>query len=344
MLGENWYSSMRFLWPNDRETPAFAAGIGTTAGRDRLETGTLRGPGVATPRVQNARISLSPGQWFTQEVVVSGQDIRVFVDGKLVSRHQAALLPKAGHLGIALSGGGVIRIRKIEVLEQDSAGQTIVGAGSDNERTSAQKEFQLSGRGDFRGWVGRDGSGVADPASIFRIERDELVWSGKDGSIQLEKLDGNFSWKFDYLVATNGRKDHADFLLKLDKLGGPTVYRTVPDRVPVREIKCPLVASNDTKVGDLETEEVSASSQSHIIMRKADAEQPAGGWNEAEIVCDGQVIRFFLNGREVNGLALDHYVICYPGFQSSGTDIRLRNVRLVQLDQSKSTAGRRFGK
>ena len=127
-------------------------------------------------------------------------------------------------------------------------------------------------------------------------------------------------------------------MLKLDKLSGGILYRTVPDRVPVREIKCPLVASNGTKVGDIETEGGSASSQSHIIMRKADAERPAGGWNEAEIVCDGRLIRFLLNGREVNRVALDHYIISYPGFQSSGTDIRLRNVRLIQLDQSKSTA------
>jgi hypothetical protein len=41
------------------------------------------------------------------------------------------------------------------------------------------------------------------------------------------------------------------------------------------------------------------------------------------------VIRFLLNGCDVNRVEADRIVVCLPGLQAWGTDIRFRNIRLI---------------
>jgi hypothetical protein len=44
-----------------------------------------------------------------------------------------------------------------------------------------------------------------------------------------------------------------------------------------------------------------------------------------------ETLRFLLNGREVNRVEADRTIVCHPGLQANGTDIRFRNVVLTPL-------------
>jgi hypothetical protein len=59
--------------------------------------------------------------------------------------------------------------------------------------------------------------------------------------------------------------------------------------------------------------------------------RPGGEGNEAELRREGRVLRFLLNGREVNGVDADRAIVCHPGLQAHGTDIRYRNMVMTPL-------------
>jgi hypothetical protein len=43
------------------------------------------------------------------------------------------------------------------------------------------------------------------------------------------------------------------------------------------------------------------------------------------------VLRFLLNGREVNRVEADRTIVCHPGLQANGTDICFRKIVLTPL-------------
>jgi eukaryotic-like serine/threonine-protein kinase len=118
-LCENWSASMRFLWPNANTRGGFLrAVIGSTSGPDATDTAILRrstkDPPLAIPTVP---VQLRKNEWFIQEVVVQGRHVQIYVNNKLCTEYELPEQPSPGHLGIELSGGATIRIRKIEVQE-----------------------------------------------------------------------------------------------------------------------------------------------------------------------------------------------------------------------------------
>jgi Domain of Unknown Function (DUF1080) len=65
--------------------------------------------------------------------------------------------------------------------------------------------------------------------------------------------------------------------------------------------------------------------------KTADSARPLGEWNDVEVRCEGRVLQFLLNGRQVNRVEANRAILCHPGFQSWDTDICIRNIRLVPL-------------
>jgi serine/threonine protein kinase len=182
---------------------------------------------------------------------------------------------------------------------------------------------------DFRGWNGLRNNQVVDPSSVFNIEGGELIWAGTKGRIFMEKALGDFSLKFEYLFPLNGRHKFASCLLKLSE-GEP--YQIGQANYRVSEVGCWLANSELASNGDIVSFEYKSRwVGGYVSPRRADTARPSDQWNEVEIQCEGRVIRFFLNGREVNRVEGNRAITCQPGFHCDGTDIRIRNLRIAPL-------------
>ena len=73
--------------------------------------------------------------------------------------------------------------------------------------------------------------------------------------------------------------------------------------------------------------------QSMTLPRRAEAERPAGQWNEIEIRDEGAKLAFELNGTVVNQVGLEQYWPCHIALFAQGSDIRFRNIRIIPSSQ-----------
>jgi len=76
--------------------------------------------------------------------------------------------------------------------------------------------------------------------------------------------------------------------------------------------------------------------QPMTLPRRAEAERPAGQWNEVEIRYDGPKLTFGLNGTVVNQVALEQYWPCNVALLAQGSDVRFRNLRIIPTKQERS--------
>jgi Domain of Unknown Function (DUF1080)/Ricin-type beta-trefoil lectin domain-like len=65
------------------------------------------------------------------------------------------------------------------------------------------------------------------------------------------------------------------------------------------------------------------------LPRRAEAERPAGHWNEVEIRYEGAKLTFGLNGAVVNQAVLEQYWQCHIALFAQGSDVRFRNIRII---------------
>ncbi len=65
------------------------------------------------------------------------------------------------------------------------------------------------------------------------------------------------------------------------------------------------------------------------VPRRAEAERPAGQWNEIEIRYEGAKLTFDLNGTVVNQAVLEQYWPCHIALFAQGSDVRFRNIRII---------------
>jgi hypothetical protein len=63
-----------------------------------------------------------------------------------------------------------------------------------------------------------------------------------------------------------------------------------------------------------------------------DAEKPAGEWNKMEVLCQGDEITVWVNGKLVNHAAKISQSKGQISLQSEGTEVRFRNIQLTPLD------------
>jgi hypothetical protein len=65
------------------------------------------------------------------------------------------------------------------------------------------------------------------------------------------------------------------------------------------------------------------------LPRRAEAERPAGQWNEIEIRYEGPRLTFGLNGTVVNQAVLEQYWPCHIALLAQGSEVRFRNLRII---------------
>jgi hypothetical protein len=186
----------------------------------------------------------------------------------------------------------------------------------------------LLDRDDFKGWFGYSRAEEAEPAKIFQIRDGELIWWRKQGKIFQDIARSNFSLSFDYALVPGARVRRATCRLKM--AGGGE--RVVVDGRDVREICFGLTDGRGEAVGNINLL-FNDSEDTHglAVGRKAVAVREVGEWNRVEIRNEGRLLRFILNGVEVNQAELNCTPSCNVGFGSFETEIRFRDIRIAPV-------------
>lgn len=113
--GDGWAGSVLYLWREKGTGGWYRSQIGSATGRDVAETGVIRHGNLrVTPKVP---MRFRSGEFFTQEVVVEGRQIGVYINGVLTTEHLLGELPLPGRLGLTVSGIGTMRVLRMEVKE-----------------------------------------------------------------------------------------------------------------------------------------------------------------------------------------------------------------------------------
>jgi hypothetical protein len=199
-----------------------------------------------------------------------------------------------------------------------------------------RKEIRPFNGKDFQGWEAFSGQQVVDPSHVFRIDNGELVWNGNPGRIFSDPSFSNFVLKFEYLLPLNGNRKIALCRLKLDV--GES-YRIGHSNYRVGDVGFSLASAESQfgNTGDIVPLDFnSGMPEGDIVRRTADAARGADVWNAVEVRCEDRVIQFFLNGQKVNQVLADKNPVCHAGFNSNGTDIRIRKIVIVLLDDTNA--------
>ena len=188
---------------------------------------------------------------------------------------------------------------------------------------SPERVTLFNGR-DLTGWqfVLRDQS--VDPAT---------VWSVSDGVIHCTGRPSGYMRTVD---------DYADYKLHVEwrwpeRVGnsGVLVHMSLPDNVWPRSIEAQLNwgdAGDLWVIGGAEFAEHVEPSTRRTPKRARSSENPVGEWNTYEIICLGNTMKVYVNGRlqnEATEMTISSGKIC---LQSEGRPVEFRNVYLEQLN------------
>ena len=107
-----------------------------------------------------------------------------------------------------------------------------------------------------------------------------------------------------------------------------------PDNVWPEAIEyqlCSGKAGDYVMLGGAKINEVECVGDFPVKDRSADAENPVGEWNTAEIICKGKTITSYVNGKLVNECTGEH-TEGYIALQSEGGPIEFRNVYITEVE------------
>jgi hypothetical protein len=184
---------------------------------------------------------------------------------------------------------------------------------------------------------------VRDPGQIVRLQGEQIVSTGTDGSFTTRKPYKLASFRFDYLTEPSpaprlaqgrGGTVRAFVRIVLDK---PVPFFGSTDLVNRIEL---AFTSGDAGKISLFHRNGRRRVENPII----GGEPAPGKWHNAEIRCEEHNLRFLIDDQELNHLELDRTMSSYVGFHfASGQDVsgqvHLANLRLSE--QKLPGAGRR---
>ena len=146
----------------------------------------------------------------------------------------------------------------------------------------------------------------------------------------------DFSFKFEYSLPVDGRCRGASCRLQLAE-GEP--FKIGRANFRAGEVGCVLTKGEGQEIGDIYSFEYGSpnpgNTREGLTPKTADNARPPGEWNDVEIRCEGRVIQFWLNGRQVNQVEANRAILLHPGFQSLETDIRIRNIRIASVAKAR---------
>ena len=184
--------------------------------------------------------------------------------------------------------------------------------------TGGAEKVQLFNETDFSGWefILAEGSDVP-AAEVFTV---------KDGNIHVA------GQPFGYMRTSS---KYADYTLHVEWrwVGEGTnsgIFQRVQDgdKLWPNAIECQLCsgkAGDFVMLGGSKIEEMECVEEYPVFERVGDYEKPVGEWNVAEIVCKGNKITVYVNGKLQNECTCDS-TEGYIALQSEGGPLEFRNV------------------
>jgi hypothetical protein len=165
------------------------------------------------------------------------------------------------------------------------------------------------------------GCGKTEPAPTFRIEKDTIVCTGKPyGYMYTEKTYLDFTLRLEYRFEPyKGMESDEDFFGNSGYLLFITTLQVWP----------PYIEIQGSHFGVLSVTVTGAPAQ-FVVDAEARkmALRPVGAWNSVEIVSGNGQIRSSLNGMLVSTVTQHSYPAGHIGFQSEGSEIHWRNIRI----------------
>jgi len=179
---------------------------------------------------------------------------------------------------------------------------------------------------DFTGWTFYNKDN-ADPKKTWNVADGLIHCTGKPtGYIRTEKDYRNYKltaeWRF---VKIAPKADN----------GGILVHMQLPDKQWPPCIQC---QGKHEAVGDLflmggaESKEHLGTDANTPLAKKGDsAEKPVGEWNTCELICSGNSVKVFVNGKPMNETTESTVTSGKIGFQCEGAEFEVRQVYIEPL-------------
>jgi mono/diheme cytochrome c family protein len=167
------------------------------------------------------------------------------------------------------------------------------------------------------------GCGKIDPAPTFQIENGTIVCSGKPyGYMYTEKKYLNFTLKLDYRFPPYpGMRSDEDFY-------GNSGYLLF---INTLQVWPPYIEIQGGHFGVLSVTVTGSPAQFTVDNEaRRRALRPVGAWNSIEIVSENGQVKSSLNGVLVSTVTQHSYPAGYIGFQSEGSEIHWRNIRIKE--------------
>ena len=189
--------------------------------------------------------------------------------------------------------------------------------------SSCKEKHQLFNGNDLSGWVAYVDEAAPIPA--------EEVFMVKDGNLFIKGL------PFGYLRTEQKYQDytlHVEWRW-VDKPSNSGLFQRVQDGDALwcTAIECQLCngkAGDFVMLGGSKIEEVECVGMFPIKERNGDYENETGKWNKAKVVCTGNKIKVYINGKLQNECTCE-FTEGYIALQSEGGPVEFRNIYLTDF-------------
>jgi hypothetical protein len=166
------------------------------------------------------------------------------------------------------------------------------------------------------------GCGQTGPGSAFRIENSTVVTSGKPyGYMYTEKTFLNFTLRLDYRFTPIPGIQDEDFVGNSGYLLFIKEHQVWPKYIEIQGGNNGVLSVIST--GGRAVFTVDADARRRAL-------RPVGQWNSVEIVSANGQIKSSLNGVLVSTVSEHEYTAGHVGFQSEGSEIAWRNIRIKE--------------
>ena len=201
----------------------------------------------------------------------------------------------------------------------------LASAADEAKPITPTERVELFNGKDLSGWTFfmRDN---ADPAKTWSVADGVIHCTGQPvGYLRTEKDYRDFKltaeWRF---VKVAPRADN----------GGILVHLQLPDKLWPPCVQC---QGKHDAVGDLflmggaESKEHQGKNQNTALPKKESNEKPVGEWNTCELVCAGDSVKAYVNGKQLNESTACTVTSGKIGFQCEGAEFEVRKVFLEPL-------------
>jgi hypothetical protein len=226
------------------------------------------------------------------------------------------ILMKGDRLSVDLNGVNVISRAKLPGVPRDGK-IALQSHGDPMEfreiylRELPEEMVELFNGENLDGW-----RAVGAEKETWSVRDGKLICTGKPhGFLRTEKEQANFSLEGEWMFAGKGGQS------------GLLLHTHGEEKVWPPSIEVQLdhgVIGNFIKIGDVSFDGGK---------RSEDMERPVGRWNHFEVICRGDTIETFMNGKKVSEARK-----CSPtkgaiAFQSEGVEVHFRNIWLRRLGE-----------